>query len=67
MVAGTLVMVPEPDLVTVNVLLDDDAVKVAPTVFSEFIVTVQLADPAQAPVQLEKMKPLSGLAVSVTN
>src|SRR4051812_31831190 len=64
MPGGSLVTVPLPVLVIVS---RPATRKVARTVFASLIVTVQSSSvPAQAPDQLSKAEPVSGVACSVT-
>ena len=64
MPAGELVTVPLPVLPTESA--KDSCVKVADTLCAEFIVTMQLPVPLQAPPQPVKRQPVVGVAVKVT-
>jgi hypothetical protein len=64
--AGELETVPEPILFTVNVYLGNK-VKVAVTVLSDDIDTMQFPVPVQAPDQPLNTCPLLGVAISDTD
>jgi len=68
MPAGLLVTVPAPTFETVRVLVVTELVKVAVTVWSALITTVQVPVPEQPPpLQPAKVEPAEGVAVSTTD
>jgi hypothetical protein len=64
--AGALVTVPDPAPARLTVSAKDCRAKVAVTELAEFIVTVHVPVPVQAPLQPMKVAPAEGVAVRVT-